>query len=340
MLRPERHKSIWSCHLHEQRGQWGSNHFPSFHICPAKYNYWRSICGSKVISIIISLAQYFWCKRIYFRYERRIKSATEAPEVISRIVLFAITTKWFLGKHHTIKGNINKSRMRVTSNIIALVDAAALVSPIAEIAQTCPAPTELANMIISDNDSGCQILARKKNESLPRVLMKFLEDESNSDILSWNSNGDGFFVVNTNRFLAGPMRKHFKITRFSTFVEKLFQWGFVPLEGRKRNFAFCHPNFHRGDWVGCHMIQCNTKRPKNFFPAEVASQSCPRLVTSIKPNPEKHCSPITSLPLSPKVDVPLDKMSLEVKCEVSRNITHLPNFTRLPGPKVYKYPLV
>ena len=59
--------------------------------------------------------------------------------------------------------------------------------------------------------------------------MKLLQDESKLDILSWNSNGDGFFVANPKRFSAGLIRKHFKVPWFSTFVENLFKWGFVSL---------------------------------------------------------------------------------------------------------------
>ena len=182
-------------------------------------------------------------------------------------------------------------------------------------------------MITSDDFSDCQISARNKSESFPRVLMEFLEDESKSNILSWNSDGDGFFVVNTKRFVAGPMKKQFKVARFNTFVKKLFQWGFVPLEGKKRNFAFRHTNFHRGDWGGCHMIRRNSTRPTISPPAEVVSKSFPRLVTTTKLNPEKLCSPISSPSLAPQVVVALDKSSLEVKGEVSRNITCLQDST-------------
>ena len=205
------------------------------------------------------------------------------------------------------------------SNPIALVHASTLVSPIVEIAHNHLALTESSNMITSDDDSDCQISARNKSA----------EDESKSDILSWDSEGYSFFVVNTKRFVAGPTKKKFKVARFNTFVKnkKLFQWGFVPLEGEKRNFAFRHTNLHRGDWGGCHMIRRNSTRPTISPPAEVVSKSFPRLVTTTKLNPEKLCSPISSPSLAPQVVVALDKASLEVKGEVSRNITCLQDST-------------
>jgi hypothetical protein len=88
-----------------------------------------------------------------------------------------------------------------------------------------------------------------RKQSFAEHLMTVLNDEANSDVLSWMPDGKAFTITNHKKFTMNFMPKLFNIRNMSSFVRKLCRWGFQRVhEKETRNSdIFKHPFFVRGD---------------------------------------------------------------------------------------------
>jgi hypothetical protein len=94
--------------------------------------------------------------------------------------------------------------------------------------------------------------------SFAEHLMNVLNDEANSDVLSWMPDGKAFTITNHKKFTMNFMPKLFNIRNMSSFVRKLCRWGFQRVhEKETRNSdIFKHPFFVRGNLALVRKCKC------------------------------------------------------------------------------------
>jgi hypothetical protein len=88
-----------------------------------------------------------------------------------------------------------------------------------------------------------------KLECFPIKLMEIINDEVNSDIITWTPEGNGFVILNKNRLAVDVLPKVFKMTQYTSFTRRLKRWGFII--GRtthgSQTSSYHHPLFTRDD---------------------------------------------------------------------------------------------
>ena len=111
-------------------------------------------------------------------------------------------------------------------------------------------------------DRGLGGTTRKKNHSLPVILMNLLMDERNHEIMFFSPDGSSFKILSPHRFSAEMMSHSFYCVNFPTFLKKMEMWGFETVQSGgdgnnalRLDFVFRHPLFRRGDWKSCRRIR-------------------------------------------------------------------------------------
>ena len=103
---------------------------------------------------------------------------------------------------------------------------------------------------------------RNRKVSFAEQLMAILDDDVNSEVLTWVPDGQGFTIIDHQLFVREKMQKLFKIQNMSSFVRKLNRWGFKRLheKGSCNCDTFRHALFRRGRKDLVKKIGC-VKRP-------------------------------------------------------------------------------
>lgn len=89
--------------------------------------------------------------------------------------------------------------------------------------------------------------------SFPMRLMSVLDSEDFIDILKWAPDGKAFCINQHEEFESTVLPTCFDLTKFSSFLRKLYRWGFSKskFHSTRENKAFANPNFSRGDPKTC-----------------------------------------------------------------------------------------
>jgi hypothetical protein len=88
-----------------------------------------------------------------------------------------------------------------------------------------------------------------KLECFPIKLMEIINDEANSEIITWMPEGNGFVILNKARLAADVLPNVFKMTQYTSFTRRLKRWGFIIGRATQGNQtpAYHHPLFTRDD---------------------------------------------------------------------------------------------
>ncbi|XP_019757209.1 heat shock factor protein isoform X2 [Dendroctonus ponderosae] len=99
--------------------------------------------------------------------------------------------------------------------------------------------------VVVNPDSPQNINALSSNVPLfIKKLWIIVNDESNKEIISWNSSGDGFEMHDQLGFISQTLPKYFKHNQLSSFVRQLNLYGFHKSQSIERDeFQFTHPFF-------------------------------------------------------------------------------------------------
>ena len=83
--------------------------------------------------------------------------------------------------------------------------------------------------------------------------MSVLDSEDFIDILKWAPDGKAFCINKHDEFESTVLPTCFDLTKFSSFLRKLYRWGFSKskFHSTRENKAFANPNFSRGDPKTC-----------------------------------------------------------------------------------------
>jgi hypothetical protein len=83
--------------------------------------------------------------------------------------------------------------------------------------------------------------------------MNVLDSEQYNHILSWTHDGKAFVVLEPEKFQNELLPSCFGLLKFSSFLRKLYRWGFSKskFHGSKDCPAYSNPDFIRGHGTGC-----------------------------------------------------------------------------------------
>ena len=86
--------------------------------------------------------------------------------------------------------------------------------------------------------------ALKISQQFPHVptfaenLMNVLDNEKNKNIIDWNSSGLYFIIKNPKVFIDKVIHQSMKGCKYSSFVRKLYRWGFRQPNNAKQSQCF------------------------------------------------------------------------------------------------------
>lgn len=116
--------------------------------------------------------------------------------------------------------------------------------------------------------------------------MEILDNEDNTDIISWLPHGRGFVIFRKKAFEQKILPKYFhKTSKYSSFTRKLNRWGFVRVTRGPEIGAYYHRNFQRGGHRLVQQMSCqsNTKAVTMVKPALMSSDMSLRLESGALP---------------------------------------------------------
>merc|ERR1712238_230905 len=92
----------------------------------------------------------------------------------------------------------------------------------------------------------------------PENLMNVLEDEKNNNVIDWNSNGMSFIIKNSKVFVDKVILQFMASCKYSSFVRKLYRWGFRQPDNAKQSQCFYNKLFQRGEKTMCKTMRCHS----------------------------------------------------------------------------------
>lgn len=87
-----------------------------------------------------------------------------------------------------------------------------------------------------------------KTRGFPQLLMEALSNVDYSDTMTFLPNNNDFIIIKNERFSEEIMPRHFKMTKFGCFLNKLGRWGFSHTMMENSRHSFSHPYFRKNSW--------------------------------------------------------------------------------------------
>ena len=112
--------------------------------------------------------------------------------------------------------------------------------------------------------------SKKKISPFLQKLYNILQDEKNNDIIRWNSEGNGFRLIDYKRFVKELLSKNFKTEVFSSFIRQLNLYDFHKIKSKDSNnklingntntfYEFTNVNFLKDQPEKINLIKRKTK---------------------------------------------------------------------------------
>ena len=112
--------------------------------------------------------------------------------------------------------------------------------------------------------------SKKKISPFLQKLYNILQDEKNKDIIRWNSEGNGFILIDYKRFVKELLSKNFKTEVFSSFIRQLNLYDFHKIKSKDSNnklingntntfYEFTNVNFLKDQPEKINLIKRKTK---------------------------------------------------------------------------------
>lgn len=92
-------------------------------------------------------------------------------------------------------------------------------------------------------------------------LMYALDCGEYANVISWSDDGKSFNIKDRSALEQVVLPEIFRVAKFSSFLRKLYRWGFVRLRNKGSsgtNDSYINPDFTRGDHASCEMIRCTS----------------------------------------------------------------------------------
>lgn len=106
-----------------------------------------------------------------------------------------------------------------------------------------------------------------KTSTFPEKLMEMLSGAGSDDCMTWLPHGKSFVIVSVEKLARDLLPVYFKDPKFSSFVRKLYRWGFRQIEKGPDAQSFFHRYFQRDNKKMCREM---TLSP--FFFGSVSNQ--------------------------------------------------------------------
>jgi len=100
--------------------------------------------------------------------------------------------------------------------------------------------------------------------TFPEMLMGVLNNSKNDSSIAWEPSGNSFSVKNPSVFIEKILPQFMRQCKYSSFVRKLYRWGFKQFNSETKRNCFYNELFKRNDKHKCKSMRCNSvnKRKK------------------------------------------------------------------------------
>jgi hypothetical protein len=96
----------------------------------------------------------------------------------------------------------------------------------------------------------------KININFPSILMEILNNDNNSNVISWLHHGKSFFIKDKETFSTQILPFYFKQSKYTSFMRKLNRWGFNLVRSGRERGVYYHRLFQRGNPIIYMQIPC------------------------------------------------------------------------------------
>lgn len=103
--------------------------------------------------------------------------------------------------------------------------------------------------------------AQSKQVSFPQKLMEILSSQNVSHIITWLPEGRSFVLLDEEKFADEVLPNYFNECKYTSFVRKLYRWGFRKLKKGPDCGSYFHPLFQRDRESLVSFISCNKDDP-------------------------------------------------------------------------------
>lgn len=136
-------------------------------------------------------------------------------------------------------------------------------------------------MTIEDSPEGAdkatRLVKERQRLPFPCKLFEMLEDADEKGfrhVVSWNSDGDGFMVHDTDTFMKQIIPRYFNQTKYKSFQRQLSLYGVTRITGGRRKGLRLHEKLLRGQRGLCRTMKPTTKETQ--LPSQPRSSGrCP-----------------------------------------------------------------
>jgi len=100
--------------------------------------------------------------------------------------------------------------------------------------------------------------------TFPEMLMGVLNNSKNDSSIAWEPSGNSFSVKNPSAFIEKVLPQFMRQCKYSSFVRKLYRWGFKQFNSETKRNCFYNELFKRSEKYKCKSMRCNSvnKRKK------------------------------------------------------------------------------
>jgi len=102
---------------------------------------------------------------------------------------------------------------------------------------------------------------KRNNGKFPAKLMQILSRDDIRDIVTWMPHGRSFIFFDTERFTNEVLPNYFRKSKFSSFVRKLYRWGFRQIRKGPDADSYFHLLFQRDKMSLIVHLSCSKDDP-------------------------------------------------------------------------------
>eukprot|EP00550_Attheya_septentrionalis_P009830 CAMPEP_0198285966 /NCGR_PEP_ID=MMETSP1449-20131203/5175_1 /TAXON_ID=420275 /ORGANISM="Attheya septentrionalis, Strain CCMP2084" /LENGTH=364 /DNA_ID=CAMNT_0043983585 /DNA_START=67 /DNA_END=1161 /DNA_ORIENTATION=+ len=100
-------------------------------------------------------------------------------------------------------------------------------------------------------------------KTFPEKLMKILSTPEYASAIVWQPHGRSFLIISPERLTSDVLPHYFKRCKFSSFIRKLYRWGFRQITKGADTHSYFHRLFQRGNMALCMQMRCQDRNAPN-----------------------------------------------------------------------------
>jgi len=103
--------------------------------------------------------------------------------------------------------------------------------------------------------------SNQSDDTFPMKLLQILSRDDISDIITWMPHGRSFIFIDPERFTNEILPNYFRKSKFSSFIRKLYRWGFRQIRKGPDSDSYFHLLFQREKKSLMKHLSCSKDDP-------------------------------------------------------------------------------